>query len=60
VALFHCPPDEFAVVFLSNLARGYEFPGDQGVPASLYHEVVDRAAAIYLAEEETPEMPRIP
>jgi len=46
---FHYFPDAgFAVIFLSNLTKGYDFMGDQGVEASVRHSIAERAVETFL------------
>lgn len=47
-AFFHCPDDEFFVVFLSNLTGGYNHLGDRGAGVDLRHGIAERAVQTYL------------
>lgn len=49
---FHYFPDAgFVVIFLSNLTKGYDFMGDQGVEASVRHSIAERAVEVFLNTE---------
>lgn len=51
-AFFHFPDDDFVVIFLSNLTKGYDFMGDQGVAASVRFAIAERAVAEFLNPNE--------
>lgn len=51
-AFFHCPDEDFAVIFLSNLTNGYDFMGDRGVSASVRHGIAERAVDMFLKGKE--------
>ena len=50
-AFFHLPDDDFAVIFLSNLTKGFDVMGDEGVAASVRHDIAERAVETYLNGE---------